>query len=56
MNLQWQGIPGRTYLLQRSFELSVWTTIGTFIADAQGAISFTDNPGVPTAFYRITVP
>ena len=56
MNILWQGIPGRTYTLQRSPDLSSWTTLGSVVPDAQGAVSFTDNPGIPSAFYRIVAP
>ncbi len=56
INILWQGIPGRTYTLQRSPDLSSWTTLGSVVPDAQGTVSFTDNPGIPSAFYRIVAP
>ena len=49
-----QGIPGRTYLVQRSTNLSFWATIGTITAASNGAVSFIDpSPPQPSAFYRL---
>ena len=56
MQLLWQGIPGRTYTIQRSFDLTSWTVLGTVAADVHGVVTFTDNPGTSSAFYRIVVP
>jgi len=49
-----QGIPGRTYLVQRSTNLSSWATIGAVIAASNGVVSFIDeNPPPGSAFYRL---
>jgi uncharacterized delta-60 repeat protein len=49
-----QGIPGRTYMVQRSTNLSSWATIGTVTAASNGAVSFIDpSPPQPSAFYRL---
>jgi hypothetical protein len=49
-----QGIPGRTYLVQRSTNLSTWANIGTVIAASNGVVSFIDeNPPPGSAFYRL---
>jgi hypothetical protein len=49
-----QGIPGRTYMVQRSTDLSYWTTIGTTVAASNGVVTFIDeNPPPGSAFYRL---
>jgi hypothetical protein len=53
--LQFQGIPGRAYSLQRTPSLSspVWTTLTNKVADPQGLILFEDAaPLDPQGFYR----
>lgn len=57
-NVTFQGIPGRTYQLQRiSGEMTRWTTLATLVADSVGRISFTDDAPPPgSAFYRISSP
>jgi hypothetical protein len=49
------GIPGRTYQLQTSPNLAVWTSLGAaVISPATGAISLLDpGPLPPTRFYRL---
>ena len=55
--LKFHGIPGRSYQIQRSTDMSVWATIATVTAGATGAITFTDdNPPRPNAFYRLALP
>ena len=55
--LAFQGIPGRTYLVQRTTDMSTWTTLATLVAGSTGAISFTDESPPPgSAFYRIAKP
>ncbi|MBN8458005.1 MAG: choice-of-anchor D domain-containing protein [Verrucomicrobia bacterium] len=58
MGLSFQGIPGRSYLVQRSAGgLDDWQTLATVIADATGKISYTDeNPPPGSAFYRLGAP
>ena len=49
-----QAIPGRTYLLQRSFDLLTWPYVRQVVADENGAILYTDtDPASTQAFYRI---
>ena len=57
-NIMFQGIPGRTYRLQRATgDLTRWTTLSTLVADSAGRLSFTDDSPPPgSAFYRITSP
>ncbi|MBN8459840.1 MAG: cadherin-like beta sandwich domain-containing protein [Verrucomicrobia bacterium] len=58
MGLSFQGIPGRSYIIQRSIGgLDDWQTLATVTADATGKISFTDeNPPPGSAFYRLGSP
>ena len=58
MGLAFQGIPGRSYIVQRSTSgLDNWVTLATIVADASGRISFTDDsPPAGSAFYRLGLP
>jgi hypothetical protein len=57
MQVTFQGIPGRTYELQRSTDLESWTTIGSLAAGPTGALEVVDdNPPTPNAFYRLSNP
>ena len=47
------GIPGLTYIVERSTDLMTWTTLSTVTAPANGLFSITDNEGLPSAFYRL---
>ena len=48
-----RGIPGRSYLIQRSSDLANWSDLGTATAGPDGKIPFTDPaPPVPQGFYR----
>ena len=48
-----RGIPGRSYLIQRSSNLKIWIDVGSVAAGADGKITFTDeSPPVPSGFYR----
>ena len=52
-----QGIPGRSYQIQRSSNLNDWTTIATVPAPANGAVTFTDeSPPSGNTFYRLKKP
>ena len=53
MKVVFHGIPGRTYSIQRSTDLSTWTTLWTGAADSLGAMTYTDTDGLPTAYYRL---
>jgi autotransporter-associated beta strand protein len=50
----WAGIPGSSYVVQRSPDLSTWTDLWTTNAPGAGVFSFTDpSPPQPTAYYRL---
>ncbi|MCW1886041.1 hypothetical protein OKA04_14985 [Luteolibacter flavescens] len=52
--LGYQGIPLRSYTIERSTDLNGWTAIGTRSSDAVGWLDFTDAaPTMSRAFYRI---
>jgi sugar lactone lactonase YvrE len=56
-NVAFHGIPGRSYLIQRSVNLTTWQNLGTVTADATGNIIHTDPaPPKPNAYYRIALP
>jgi hypothetical protein len=54
--MQFAGIPGFRYTIQRSTNLSDWENIQTFDAPANGVFSFTDvtDPPLPAAYYRMS--
>jgi VCBS repeat-containing protein len=53
VDLVFQGIPGRVYVIQRSASLTSWTTVGSATAAADGKIKYTDaNPLPSSGFYR----
>jgi autotransporter-associated beta strand protein len=58
MGLAFQGIPGRSYIVQRSASgLDNWVTLATIPADASGKVSYTDeSPPAGSAFYRLGLP
>ena len=57
MEIRFQGIPGRSYQIQRSTDLSTWSTIATVAANSTGGMVFIDDaPPQPTAFYRLALP
>jgi hypothetical protein len=50
----WAGIPGSTYVVQSSADLSTWTDLWTTNAPAAGVFNFTDlTPPQPAAYYRL---
>ncbi len=52
-DMVFRGIPGRSYTIQRSTDLIIWTDLATLNAGADGKIPFTDPPPLPpNAFYR----
>lgn len=56
-DILFQGTPGRSYLLQRSANMTGWSTLTTLVADAAGNISYTDlSPPQGSAFYRLGMP
>jgi len=54
--LRFSGAPGQAYLVEASTNLVDWETIGTASEVEAGAFEFQDAAGLPTRFYRITVP
>jgi hypothetical protein len=57
MGLDFQGIPGRLYDVQRSTNLTTWQTLTTVTAATNGAVSFIDESPPPgSAFYRLRKP
>ena len=54
VNIQFAGVPGYTYDVECSSNLSTWTVVLTTNAPAHGLWIFTDpNPPQPSAFYRL---
>jgi hypothetical protein len=52
--INFSGVPGFTYRVQVSPDLSTWTTISTNVVPSNGKFQFTDNnPPQPHAFYRL---
>lgn len=49
----WAGIPGSSYVVQRSTDLSSWTDLWTTNAPAAGVFSFTDPSPPNPAYYRV---
>lgn len=53
ISVQFRGITGKSYLVQRSPDLNGWTTLATVIAGPDGAIPATDHAPLPgRGFYR----
>jgi uncharacterized delta-60 repeat protein len=52
--IAFQGIPGRTYRVERTTNFSTWTTLANVTASPTGQVEYTDeNPPPGSAFYRI---
>ena len=57
VGIRFQGIPGRSYQIERSTDMVVWQTIATVTAGPTGTVSFTDeSPPQPSAFYQLALP
>jgi hypothetical protein len=57
VGIAFQRIPGRFYQIQRSTNLSDWTTIATLTVAENGAVEFTDeDPPEASGFYRLRKP
>jgi hypothetical protein len=57
IGISFQGIPGQSYQVQRSTNLSSWTNLSTVVASATGAVTYIDEePPEPSAFYRFAKP
>ncbi|MDB6068429.1 MAG: hypothetical protein JWR26_4637 [Pedosphaera sp.] len=58
IQIRFAGIPGKTYRIQSSTDLSVWVDIGTVLVDSSGVLSFEDpnTASHSTRFYRTVTP
>ena len=57
VTLHFQGVPHFQYAIQRSTDLTGWTTLTTLGGAASGVLDFTDStPPDGKAFYRVAVP
>jgi hypothetical protein len=57
LDVSFRGIPGRAYQIQRSTDLTIWTTVAAVTASATGTITWTDPaPPQPDAYYRLALP
>jgi hypothetical protein len=57
VGLEFHGIPGRSYQIQRSVNMADWIPLGTVIAAQNGVILFADpSPPKPHGFYRLAIP
>lgn len=57
VGITFQGIPGRDYQIQRSTDLTTWSTIATVSTTVDGVAGFTDgDPPQPNGFYRLRMP
>jgi hypothetical protein len=53
-NLTFYGVPGTTYTVQRSTDLSTWTDLTTVTADSNGLVNYVDvGAPTPNAYYRL---
>jgi hypothetical protein len=51
------GIPGFTYIIERSTDGADWTAVGSVVVPANGLFEFLDSaPPSGSVFYRTTVP
>ncbi len=54
IQVKFYGVPGYTYIIQRSLDLGSWTDISTNSATTDNpVISILDAPGSPQAYYRL---
>jgi hypothetical protein len=58
MRLDFFACPGTTWAVQASTDLTVWSTLTTLTANADGAVQFTDTNSarLPARFYRVMSP
>jgi GH25 family lysozyme M1 (1,4-beta-N-acetylmuramidase) len=52
IRLTFYGIPNQAYSVQRSGNLTTWTTLATLYASGTGKIMYTDNHPLSAAYYR----
>ncbi len=54
ISLKFYGVPGYTYVVERSLDLGSWTPISTnTLTTGNVEINVVDNPGVGAAYYRL---
>lgn len=57
MGIDFYGIPGRSYEVQRSTNLTTWALLTTITAGTNGAVNYIDeSPPSGSAFYRLRKP
>jgi sugar lactone lactonase YvrE len=57
ISVAFHGIPGRSYVLQRSANLTNWLSLATLTADSSGRILHIDAaPLLPNGYYRLASP
>jgi hypothetical protein len=55
--VRFAGIPGFTYIIERSTDGADWTAVGSVVVPANGLFEFLDSaPPSGSVFYRTTVP
>jgi len=52
ITLTFYGIPGQSYVIQRSSNLSAWLAIATVTATPTGKIEYTDSAPLSSGYYR----
>jgi hypothetical protein len=54
ISVKFYGVPGCTYVVERSLDLGSWTPISTnSVTTGSLEISIVDNPGAGSAYYRL---
>ena len=56
VTVRFAGIPGNTYVIERSVDLMTWTPATTVVAPLHGIIEYTEPVGMPAAFFRTVSP
>jgi len=56
IHLTFYGIPNQSYAMQRSGDLTTWTTITTITATGTGKIAYTDHAPLSAGYYRTSSP
>ena len=57
--LTFDGIPGLTYRIERTADLTFpieWSPVGSATADARGVVTYVDEGGSGSHFYRLAYP
>ncbi|MBN8456687.1 MAG: cadherin domain-containing protein [Verrucomicrobia bacterium] len=57
VRLSFRGIPGRTYQVQRTTDMTTWSVVGSVVATSSGMVTYTDPaPPSGSAYYRLRKP